>query len=374
MSLFRSTITVRSQFRLLEYVDGALTRVLGPAGTVLAGAPSTTGAGRRPHRHHRAAGRPDLRRRERPGEPRPSAGASTTPARSRRRRSTPRPWSTSPCRSPCATPSSGRRPRTPCAWPAPGWPSNHRGGPCRGTEVGIGVRSVVVKDVLLPGEPAGGVRRPGRPPAPAAWRAWRPPARRPPRCGRWPTAPAARRAPGPGPAAPRAGAAAGLDRGALAERAAGPAGAGPADCAHVGDRDHRPGRLRRVPPRGARHQSRSRSASREPTAARSSRAPRPENQGLLTNNTIIEMFQVLKRIDRRVSGDARTALRNDASGEIVYVPPQDRTAIVAQMTALERFVNDESVSDLDPLIKMALIHHQFESIHPFPEATVGSPS
>ena len=35
------------------------------------------------------------------------------------------------------------------------------------------------------------------------------------------------------------------------------------------------------------------------------------------------------------------------------------------MTALERFVNDDSLSDLDPLIKMALIHHQFESIHPF---------
>ncbi|MDI1365870.1 MAG: Fic family protein, partial [bacterium] len=60
-------------------------------------------------------------------------------------------------------------------------------------------------------------------------------------------------------------------------------------------------------------------------------------------------------------------LRNAATGETVYVPPQDRDTIIAQMTALERFVNDEAVSDLDPLIKMALIHHQFESIHPFPD-------
>jgi Fic family protein len=37
------------------------------------------------------------------------------------------------------------------------------------------------------------------------------------------------------------------------------------------------------------------------------------------------------------------------------------------MTALERFINDDDLSDLDPLIKMALIHHQFESIHPFPD-------
>lgn len=89
--------------------------------------------------------------------------------------------------------------------------------------------------------------------------------------------------------------------------------------------------------------------------------------GLLTNNTLVEMFQVLKR----TSGDFRatpgTALRNDAIGQIVYVPPQERDAIIAHMTALERFVNDDAVCDLDPLIKMALIHHQFESIHPFPD-------
>jgi len=37
------------------------------------------------------------------------------------------------------------------------------------------------------------------------------------------------------------------------------------------------------------------------------------------------------------------------------------------MSALERFINDDELSDLDPLVKMALIHHQFESIHPFPD-------
>lgn len=35
------------------------------------------------------------------------------------------------------------------------------------------------------------------------------------------------------------------------------------------------------------------------------------------------------------------------------------------MTNLERFINDDTISELDPLIKMAIIHHQFESIHPF---------
>ena len=37
------------------------------------------------------------------------------------------------------------------------------------------------------------------------------------------------------------------------------------------------------------------------------------------------------------------------------------------MSALEHFVNEDDASPLDPLIKMALIHHQFESIHPFPD-------
>jgi Fic family protein len=92
-----------------------------------------------------------------------------------------------------------------------------------------------------------------------------------------------------------------------------------------------------------------------------------ETKGLLTNNTVIEMFQVLKRTQGGFRETPGTALRNDATGETVYVPPQDRDTIIAQMSALERFLNDETFSDLDPLIKMALIHHQFESIHPFPD-------
>ncbi|TAJ63992.1 Fic family protein [Brevundimonas sp.] len=89
------------------------------------------------------------------------------------------------------------------------------------------------------------------------------------------------------------------------------------------------------------------------------------NQGLLTNNVIIEMFQVLKRTDEGFRATPGTALRNQGTGEIVYVPPQDRAEIEAQMAALETFINDDAASDLDPLVKMALIHHQFESIHPF---------
>ncbi len=90
-----------------------------------------------------------------------------------------------------------------------------------------------------------------------------------------------------------------------------------------------------------------------------------QNQGLLTNNAIIEMFRVLKRTTEGFRAVPGTALKNEATGALVYVPPQSREEIVVHMTALERFINDDAASDLDPLVKMALIHHQFESIHPF---------
>lgn len=90
-----------------------------------------------------------------------------------------------------------------------------------------------------------------------------------------------------------------------------------------------------------------------------------DDQFLLTNNIIIEMFQVLKRTTEGYRTMPGTALRNEAAGTLVYIPPQTHDRIRQYMTELEAFINDDTVSPLDPLIKMALIHHQFESIHPF---------
>jgi Fic family protein len=87
--------------------------------------------------------------------------------------------------------------------------------------------------------------------------------------------------------------------------------------------------------------------------------------GLLTNNIIIAMFQILKRTDEDFRDIPGTALKHDKTGELVYIPPQEGDAVRAHMAALERFINDDGASDLDPLVKMAIIHHQFESIHPF---------
>ena len=90
-----------------------------------------------------------------------------------------------------------------------------------------------------------------------------------------------------------------------------------------------------------------------------------ERQGILSNRTLIEMFQLLKQSSAGFRTVPGTVLRNQATGAVVYTPPRDANEVRDSMTALERFVNDDSLSPLDPLVKMALIHHQFESIHPF---------
>lgn len=87
--------------------------------------------------------------------------------------------------------------------------------------------------------------------------------------------------------------------------------------------------------------------------------------GLLTNNHILEMQATLEENDAGFRKLPGTALKNDQTGEIVYTPPQDGAQIIVLMSNLEQFINNDELSDIDPLIKMAVIHHQFESIHPF---------
>jgi Fic family protein len=89
-------------------------------------------------------------------------------------------------------------------------------------------------------------------------------------------------------------------------------------------------------------------------------------QGILSNNAIIGMFQTLKNTTGEYRKTPGTKLTNERTGEIVYFPPQSAIEIETHMAALETFINDAEPM-LDGLVRMALIHHQFESIHPFPD-------
>ncbi|UBM61317.1 Fic family protein [Candidatus Sulfidibacterium hydrothermale] len=86
---------------------------------------------------------------------------------------------------------------------------------------------------------------------------------------------------------------------------------------------------------------------------------------ILTNNDIIEIQSVLEKNRAGFRKLPGTALKNATTGETVYTPPQEYDEIVDLMTNLEQFINDDTMSDFDPLVKMAIIHYQFESIHPF---------
>lgn len=86
--------------------------------------------------------------------------------------------------------------------------------------------------------------------------------------------------------------------------------------------------------------------------------------GLLTANHLIDIQRELERNHAGFRKLPGTALK-DGAGRTVYTPPQEHAAIVAFMRDLEQVINDPDAVLVDPLIKMALIHHQFESIHPF---------
>ena len=91
-----------------------------------------------------------------------------------------------------------------------------------------------------------------------------------------------------------------------------------------------------------------------------------ESKGLISNNTLIEIYRQLKeRRDGFRNTLSGTTLMNEKTREVVYVPPQSPQEIERCMRNLEQFINNDSLCSLDPLIKMAIIHHQFESIHPF---------
>lgn len=85
---------------------------------------------------------------------------------------------------------------------------------------------------------------------------------------------------------------------------------------------------------------------------------------LLTLNVVKQIQKELEHNNagfRTVSG----AKLKTSKGNVVYTPPQTGEEVAKYMSNLEKYINTQELQDIDPLIKMAIIHHQFESIHPF---------
>jgi Fic family protein len=88
-------------------------------------------------------------------------------------------------------------------------------------------------------------------------------------------------------------------------------------------------------------------------------------EGMLTSNHIKLIQAELEQNDAGLRSIPGTVLKNDQTGAVVYTPPQEKDQIVALMVNLERVINDDDAWPVDPLVKMAALHYQFESIHPF---------
>ena len=82
----------------------------------------------------------------------------------------------------------------------------------------------------------------------------------------------------------------------------------------------------------------------------------------LSTNLFIDIVRTIKQVDLGVRRVPNTALKN-ALNEVVYTPPVGEAVIREKLANLEQFIHAQD--GLDPLVKMAVMHYQFEAIHPF---------
>jgi Fic family protein len=87
-----------------------------------------------------------------------------------------------------------------------------------------------------------------------------------------------------------------------------------------------------------------------------------ERRPFISTNLCVEIVQSIKKNTASIRTTPGTALKN-TKGETIYTPPTGEAIIREKMANLETFINGED--NIDPLIKMALMHYQFEAIHPF---------
>ena len=84
---------------------------------------------------------------------------------------------------------------------------------------------------------------------------------------------------------------------------------------------------------------------------------------ILTTNLFIEIMQIIKENTSSIRNAPGTQLKNPITNKVIYTPPEGEHIIREKLKNLEDFIHADDT--LDPLIKMAIIHYQFEAIHPF---------
>lgn len=79
--------------------------------------------------------------------------------------------------------------------------------------------------------------------------------------------------------------------------------------------------------------------------------------------TAVEICTTIKGVEMDIRRTPGTQLVSDRNGQSIYTPPEGETLLRQLLANWERFLHDER--ELDPLIRMAVGHYQFEAIHPF---------
>ena len=86
-------------------------------------------------------------------------------------------------------------------------------------------------------------------------------------------------------------------------------------------------------------------------------------RGMLTTDIAIQLVSTIKDVELDVRDDSGTKLKNRMSGELIYTPPVGQKLLIEKLDNWQSFMHD--ATDIDPLVRMAVQHYQFEAIHPF---------
>ena len=89
-----------------------------------------------------------------------------------------------------------------------------------------------------------------------------------------------------------------------------------------------------------------------------------KEKGFLTTNMIIEIQQLIEANRAGIRKLPGIVLKNEATGEVIYTPPSGEEEIFSLLSNLEKYINN-NFDNIDLLVKLAVIHYQFEAIHPF---------
>lgn len=83
----------------------------------------------------------------------------------------------------------------------------------------------------------------------------------------------------------------------------------------------------------------------------------------VSTSTAVAVCRTVKGVDLDIRTTPGTALMNEATGAVIYTPPEGQTLLRDKLANWEHYIHE--AEEIDPLIRLAVMHYQFEAIHPF---------